>query len=433
MAQVREAQQAIASGDLKAASKLLKEAFDRSGGHGVPRTMMEHLAVASATHGGACHLTGLARPRAYDLATAAMKPLPAGRPSIAVSARGAVVTWTDAHEGPEHAYTAALDDALRDEGAPVDVTPEGLSVARPELRRAGDKLVLAYGDGKGPEAGVHARLLDAEGRIAGPSVAVIPPKPGAFSPGIAVAADGSLYVGWTDADGDSEDLFFRHLGASLEPAGEVVRATDLVPAGPSRPRVRGPSLAVGGDALLLAYRMERDPQRLIQEMRLPLADAGKGLEPGKKGERRADRTIGEVVLVNTDKAKSDNPSLGCGGGSCFLVWHGEGAAGGASAAFIDPGKAQPLWRRKFSRTGTRPAVSVAPSGAAQIVWYEGGKILTATFSRDGVGTPTKIARVSGDQPTPSIAPGNKPGEWYMAWLDYETGHLEAYAARVQCK
>jgi serine/threonine-protein kinase len=34
---------------------------------------------------------------------------------------------------------------------------------------------------------------------------------------------------------------------------------------------------------------------------------------------------------------------------------------------------------------------------------------------------------------PSIAAGSKPGEWYLAWLDYETGHLEAYAARVLCK
>jgi hypothetical protein len=54
-------------------------------------------------------------------------------------------------------------------------------------------------------------------------------------------------------------------------------------------------------------------------------------------------------------------------------------------------------------------------------------------TRDGVTIPTKIARISGDQPMPSIAPGIKPGEWYIAWLDYETGHLEAYAARVQCK
>ena len=40
---------------------------------------------------------------------------------------------------------------------------------------------------------------------------------------------------------------------------------------------------------------------------------------------------------------------------------------------------------------------------------------------------------TGDQPTPSIIAGEKPGEWYVAWLDYEAGHLEAYGARLVCK
>ena len=435
MTQVREGQLAIAAGDLKLATRLLKEAFDRGAGHGVPRTMLEHVAVAAASGDrAACKLTGLARPRAYDLATPSMRAMPAGRPSIAVTPRGAVVTWTDAHDGVEHAYTALLDDALRLEGKPYDVTPEGVAVARPELRRVGDKLVLAYSDGKGPEAGVHARFIDADGRIAGAAVAVTPAKQGGYSPSIAALADGSVFVAWSDeGDGDSEDLFFRKLGPGLDLQGSPVRATDLVPAGPGKPRARLPSIAVAGEALLAAYRLERDPLRLIQHMRLPLGEAGTGLAPTKKGERRVDRSIGEVVLVNTDKAKSDGPSLACGGGACFLAWHGEGTGGGASAAYVDPGRAQPLWRRKFSRMGTRPAVAVSASGQAQLVWFEGSKVLTAPLTRDGVGTPSRIARISGDQPLPSIAAGNRPGEWYVAWLDYEIGHLEAYAARVQCK
>jgi serine/threonine-protein kinase len=435
MPAVREGQAQLAAGDYKAAAKQLKEAYDRSGGQGVPRTMLEHLAVAmSSGDRAACRLAGVARPRAYDLANPALKPTPAGRPSIVLSAHGPLVVWTDAHEGPEHAYAVALDDALRDEGAPFDVTPEALAVSRPEVRRSGEQLVLVYGDAKGPEAGIHARFLDAQGRIAGPSVAVTPAKPGSYAPGVAVASDGSLHVAWTDdVDGDSEDLFLRRLGPRLELLGEPVRATDLVPAGLNHPRVRWPSLAVGADALFVAYRLEREPAHLIQQLRLPLADAGTGLPPPPKKSGRVDRNIGEVVLVNNDRARSDSPSLACGGGICFLVWQGEGATGGASAAFIETARAQPVWRRKFSRAGTRPAVAVAPSGGAQIVWYEGGKVLTASLNRDGVGTPTKIARVSGDQPTPSIVAGSKPGEWYVAWLDYETGHLEAYAARVQCK
>jgi serine/threonine-protein kinase len=433
MTQVREGQQALAGGDLKLASKLLKDAFDRSGGHGVPRTLLEHVAVAvTSADKVPCHLTGLARPRTYDLGSPAARAVPAGRPSIALTARGVVVTWTDGHEGPEHAYTAFLDEALRVDAAPVDVTPEGTSVGRPELRRAGDRLVLAYGDAKGAEAGVHARFLDDEGHIAGPSVAVSPVKASSFAPSLVSAANGSVYVAWTDEVDDSEDMFLRRLSASLEPVGDVVRATDLVPAGPGKPRVRSPSLAIGADSLLAVYRMERDPLRLVQQLRVPLAEV-KGLAPLKKGEKKADRAIGEVVLVNTDKAKSDGPNIACTATACFVTWYGEGLGGGASAAYLEPMKPQPLWRRKFARLGTHPAIAVAPTGQAQVVWYESGRIFTAPISRDGVGTPTRIARISGEQPTPALTPGKRPGEWYLAWLDYETGHLEAYAARVTCK
>jgi serine/threonine-protein kinase len=437
MTLVREAQQTIAGGDLKGASKQLKEAFEKSVGHGVPRTMMEHLAVAQAAGDRApCKLTGLGRPRAYDLGAAPVpKPPPAGRPTIAVTDRGAVVIWTDAHDGAEHAWAASLDEALRDQGAPLDVTPEATAVARPELRRAGDKLILVYGDAKGAEAGVRARFLDPDGRIGGPSVAVSAVHPAAYAPVLAPLSDGSSIVAWTEEEGDSEDLFWRKLDPSLTPSGEVVRATDLVPAGPSRPRVRWPSVAIGSDALLVAYRMERDPLRLIQELRLPLGEAGAGLGPLKKGDRKIDRTIGEVVLVNTEKAKSDAPSIACGAAGCFIAWYAEGPAGGlgVSAAFLDPAKAQPIWRRKLTRVGARPSIAVAPSGQAQLVWFEANKLVTASLTRDGMGPPTRFARVSGDQPAPAIAPGTKPGEWYVAWLDYEIGHLEAYAARVQCK
>jgi eukaryotic-like serine/threonine-protein kinase len=433
MALVREGQQAIAAGDLKGASKLFKEAYDKFGGPGVPRTLGDHLAVAiAAGDRGPCRLTGLARPRSYDLVSTSIRSVNTGRPSIAVGAHGAVVTWTDAHEGSEHAYAVALDEVLRDRGAPVDVTPEGNNVLHPDLVPAGEKLVLVYGDGKGPEAGVHARFLDADGRIGGPSVAITLPKAGSFWPSVAKAPDGTFYVAWSDeGDTDSEDLFLRHLGLGLEPAGEVVRATDLVPAGPSKPRVRFPSISVAGDAVQVAFRLEREPVRLIDHLRLPLADAGKGLPPPKKGDRK-DRNIGDLVLVNTDKSKADGPSLACGAGTCFLAWHVE-QGGGAWAASIDPATAKPVARWHFTRTGGHPAVAVSAAGQAQLVWYENKQVFTAAITRDGVGVASRVARISAEEPLPSIAPGSKPGEWYLAWLDYEIGHLEAYAARVQCK
>ena len=42
-------------------------------------------------------------------------------------------------------------------------------------------------------------------------------------------------------------------------------------------------------------------------------------------------------------------------------------------------------------------------------------------------------RVSGAQPSPAIIAGKAPGEWLIAWLDFEAGVLEPYAARFVCK
>ncbi|XXX74966.1 serine/threonine-protein kinase [Sorangium sp. So ce134] len=432
---VAQAQQSIAAGDLKAALRQLRDAQEK-GNHPVPRTLIEHVQVAlkDASGKAPCQLTGLARPRTHDLVREGGRAVGASRPSISLGPRGAVVTWTDSHEGTEHAYTAVLDSAMRPSSPALDVTPEGRAIGRPELTTAGDRLVLTYWDGKGPEAGVYVRWLDASGRIDAPAMMVARfPRGGNSWPSLARASEGFV-IAWSD-DGDnasSEDLFMRRLSPNLDPVGEIIRLTDVTPTGPSKPRVRLPSIAVTSDVMHLAFRYDREPTRVIQYMRLPLASADKGLPPAAPG-KRADRALGDLSLVNSDRARSDSPSLACGAAGCFVVWHGEAPIGGASAAYIDPAKGQPLWRKRFSKAGARPSVAIAPSGQAQLVWFEQGRMLTASINRDGIGAPTKFARVSGDQPAPSISPGAKPGEWYVAWLDYEAGHLEPYAARIQCR
>jgi serine/threonine-protein kinase len=439
MRQIQDGQQAITTGDLKGAAKLFKDAFDKSGGHGLPRTLNDHLAVAIAGASDAkatCRLTGLARPRSYDLGvTQPVRPIASGRPEIVYGAHGAVMTWTDSHEGAEHAYSVALDDALRDKLDPVDVSPEATQALKPELTRAGEELVLSYTDARGNDPGGHARFLDADGRIKGPLMPISSPaaRPSTSSPAITRAPDGTSYAVWSDEGaGDSEDLFLRRLSPTLEAQGDAIRLTDLVPAGPSRPRARIPSLAIDSGGIFLAYRVEREPVHSIYAMHLPLGDGLKGLEPPKKSETKTDRNVSAPTLINTDKSKADGPSLACASSACFLAWYTEGT-GGASAALLDPTKGQPLWRRKFSHTGTHPAVAVSATGQAQLVWFDGGTVMTASINRDTVGQPSRIARVIGDQPMPSITAGGKPGEWYLAWLDYEAGHLEAYAARVLCK
>ncbi|AUX25869.1 uncharacterized protein SOCEGT47_064220 [Sorangium cellulosum] len=431
---VAQAQEAIAAGDLKAALRLLKDAQEK-GNHAVPRTLIEHVQVALKEANGKapCRLTGLSRPRTHDLVRGGGRAIGASRPSITLGPRGAVVTWTDSHEGSEHAYTAALDSAMRPSSPALDVTPEGRAIGRPELTSAGDRLVLTYWDGKGPEAGVQVRWLDGDGRIDGPAMMVARfPRGGNSWPSLTRAPEGFM-VAWSDDDDNaSEDLFLRRLSPNLDPLGEIIRLTDVTPTGPSKPRAHFPAIAVANDALHVALRFDREPTRIIQYMRIGLASIDKGLPPVSPG-KRADRALGDLALVNSDRARSDSPSLVCGASGCFVTWHGEPPIGGASAAYIDPAKGQPLWRKRFSKAGTRPTVAIAPSGHAQLVWFEKGRMTTASITRDGIGKPTKFARVSGDQPTPSISPGARPGEWYIAWLDYEAGHLEPYAARIQCR
>jgi serine/threonine-protein kinase len=431
---VADAQAAIAKGEPKEAFKLLKDAFDK-GGHGVPRTMLDHVQIAISEGGKSpCTLKGLGRPRTYDLAHAQARRVPSGRPAIAMGERGPVMVWADNHAGPEHAYAVLLDEAMRPLSAPIDVTPEGSAVSKPVLESVDGKLLLAYTDGRGPDAGVHARMLDPDGRIGGPQITVAPLRAPSSGVSIDRAPDGSFFVAWTaESETGHEDLYLRRVSAKLEPLGEVVRVTDVPMAGPQKPRARFPSIAVVGDALHLAFRLDRMPQHYVEHVRLPIADADKSLPPRDKSAGREERFVGESALMNKDRGKADAPSIACSKDACFFAWSRE-TGGNAHAAFINPAHAEPLWRNPFSARGSHPAVAFDDAGRAQMVWFERGGVMTTSINRDGVGkTVSKLARVSGDQPTPSVVAGKGAGEWFIAWLDFEAGYLEPYAARFVCR
>lgn len=430
---VSEAQDKLKANDHRGAFKALKEAFDK-GGHGVPRTMLDQVQVAINADAAksTCSVTGLGRPRTYDLQTLVPKRVSGGRPFIALGANGPVVTWTDTHEGPEHAFAAVLDDSLRTLADPVDITPEGGSVRLPVLMSYDSDLPILYTDGKGANAGVHVRSIAADGTIGSPMVKIAPLKAPSSGASIARAADGTYVVVWaSELDNGSEELFVRRLSAKLEPLGEPIRATDFAATGLQKPRVRVPVVAVAGDAAQITFRLERSPQQVIYRMRIPLANFDKGVDARKKGDL-ADHHIGELVVVNTDKIRGDTTSIACGKEGCFLVWDVE-TMGGVSAAAIDPATAQPLWRDKFSRAGGHPTVAFDDAGNARVVWYEKGAIMTAPITRAKVGASAKVGRISGTQPPAALVPGKTPGEWYLSWLDYEAGLLEPYVGRFLCQ
>ena len=221
---------------------------------------------------------------------------------------------------------------------------------------------------------------------------------------------------------------------NLEPIGNEVRSTDYVPRG-TKPRVRLPSAGIAGGFLNVAFRFEREPFHLIQLLRVGLQDPAlpKGLDapPEKPVPKDKDRELGEVKVVNTDKEKADTPHIECVTEGCFLAWHGEN--GGAYAAYMEASKGQILWRKKFDPKGGHPTLSIAPSGAIELAWFEGREAQNRGHDagRRRPGYPDRTG--DGRSAPPSLAPGGAPGEWYVTWLDAEAGHPELFGTRALCK
>jgi serine/threonine-protein kinase len=256
-----------------------------------------------------------------------------------------------------------------------------------------------------------------------------------YWPAIERAPDG-FYVAWQDdRDGGGDELFLRHLGQQAEPLGNEIRATDY--AGPSKrpPVVRTADVAVASNALYVTYELDRDTkQHLIERMRLTLGspEVSAGLDAGKRGAKK-DRELGDVQLVNEDKAPANSPNMTCGSEGCFLSWNGEAGAGaGAYVALVDASLGRVVWRKLLATKGSHPVLASSASGQVMVAYFEQGRVRMATLSRDGVGVPSAVAKVSGDQPRPSLASG-RPGEWLLAWQDSEERRSEVYAARVVCK
>jgi serine/threonine-protein kinase len=418
-----EGQAAFSQHDVASAQRKFREAQDAGGGHAARGLLAQLEVIQRGT--GPCSVAAISQPRLGLINNVA-------RPTIAPTTKGAVVAWTDDHEqsGHDHVYSVVIDATGHPLTRPRDLTPEGDDVERPQLVGIGDRSLLLYWDKSGREAGVRVRWLDIEGRIAGASVLVGAARPSKTTwPSIDRSPDG-FWVAWEDdRDKDGDDLFVRHLGQELEPLGPELRLTDFAQIKAKEANVRVPSIAVASNALVIAYKLDRDKTHEIQRLRLPLStpELAKGLDDATSP-RRKDRVLGDVKQVSEDKVQSDAPSIACGAEGCFVAWHGE--SGGAYASMIELVKGTAVWTKKLA--GSHPSLGVG-DGQVAVAYYEGGRVRIAMLTRDGVGPESALAKVKGDQPRPSLAPGAKRGEWLVAWQDVESGHAEAFAMRVVCK
>jgi len=422
---ISHAQELLAGGDGKAALDAFKDAM--KGGAAVARSVLSHMSVAIEEPSGPCKLTGISRPRPYAI------DMPVSRPTLLHSSAGTVFVWIDNHQDSKkrQAYAVLLDDALRRTSAEVALTPEATSARQAQLIPAGDKFVLLYWDDGGSEPGVYARFISHDGHIAGPPRRISAVKKGDLF--AALTANGNKFwaVWQEEIDKGSTDIMARELDAELAPLGEAIRLTAIPPAKAASTAAATPSVAVLNGHLYLAFSINRGFEKIqMYVQRIALSDPAlkNGLLPLKKASGK-ERFLGQAQLLSSKDGKNTTPVLACTSEGCFVVWDDEKA--GASVAFIEKDKGQMLWRRDLPAKVVRPALA-ANASSALISWFDESRLRVAPLTRDGLGAVSSLSRVSGFQPQPDLAPGEKPGQWYISWRDYESAHLEVFALRTEC-
>ena len=422
-----EGQRAFAAGDVSLAKHKFEEVATLPGGVAISKLFIDQVTQPQQ---GPCRMSAFSHPR-FTITQ------PAGRPTVAPNAKGAVVAWTDRHglRDREHVFSVTLDQAGTPVTAVRDLTPEATEASRPGLLASSDALALVYWDAKGREAGVRVRSLQQDGHIARESILVGGAHEGQYWPSIEKALDG-YWVVWQDSrDKDGDDVFIRKLDKHMDTVGPETRLTDYLPKqkGLKIANARVPSVAVAANQLFVTYKLEKDQSRQIMRMRLPVNSQGfaVGLDDKDKEAQKNERVAGDTLAVSDDRSLPDNPQIACGRAGCFIAWHVDG--GPAMAARIDAKDGKVIWKLRISDRATRPAIVDGAEGQVMVGYYEGGKVKVASFTLDGIGPSSTIAKVSGDHARPWLAPGTQKGEYWIAWEDLEAGRSEPYVARFVCK
>lgn len=426
---IAEAQELMRS-DPARAIETFRAAF-QDGSMPAARSLLSHATIA-VEEKSKCRVTGISRPRPFQI------DVPVSRPSIVVTAKGPVVAWVDNHQDPRRrqVFSVLLDSALRRISLPIDVTPEGTSVRQFELVPTGEHLALLYWEDGGKEPGVYARMLDLEGKIETGLRKLSSGRKGDYYPALALMPGGDFWAVWEEEiEGNVSDLVARRLGPDLEPKSNAVRLTAFrPPSGPAR-QPRTPSAVIDRNQLIVAFAKDLGGQRIqVMLQTIPLDDpalqtgiafkVGKGVRPPRKN----DEVLGTMKSVSPASSRNAQPRLTCHEAGCFVAWDDEKA--GALMAFVDRERG-PLWHREFGNKGASPALAQDERGLV-VAWFEGARLKLAPIARDGIGTASLISRVSGIQPPPDVARGSKPGEWYVAFRDFESAHHEVFALRAEC-
>jgi len=420
-------QMRLAEGDMQGALSAVEEAI-RSGGEGIGTNLRSHLRASQETPDAPCQLKALGRPRPFDIVD------PASRPTLAKSSAGLVVAWVDGHEdrNRRQVFTTVLDSALRRIAPARLAAPEPANARFPQLMSVGGRLLLMYWDGQSRQSGIFMRYLDPDGRISSPIRRVAPVGHDEYSPALARDPDGTYWLVWEDDSTDgAEDLLLRHLDARFNALSPVIRLTSLRPDRALRPGAIKPAVVVEEGQLVILFTLRRGLSRRVYLMLVPRGSPAlrAGVTASKSGKITEDKFAGRVRPLGAEGSSSDDARVACTDHACFTFWGDDKA--GIVAGSLDLATSELLWRHEIAPRGARPYVA-ATAKRALAAWYDASRVRVAQVTSDGVGTISTIAKVSGIQPFPEVAPGTDPGQWYLAWRDFEAAHYEVMCACIAC-
>jgi serine/threonine protein kinase len=432
--QIATAQQHLAKQDTDVAVRLFKGAFDASSQNNAARSFYNQAEVLSEnTPQASCRITGLGRPRPYSGSSDSST-----LPTFVVTTHGVVAGWAEMDPATRRrfAYTTTLDQYFRRVSPVVAVTPEAKLVQSPQLEELDDGIALLYWDSSPEGAGVFVRRLDASGSIAGSPLPVSPSGERQSFPTLMKDPNGKLWVAWTERDGTRvSNILVRPLGPDLKPAGGTARLTRYVTPPRNASIASRAALAVAHGFLNVAYAFERGAERHVFALRVSLADPllGSGGLPAPSeegGKNEPDRFLGQIVPVSSGAGQHNQPSIACNEAGCFVAWDDQ--KNGAHAAYFTANNGEIIWRRDLGPKAIAPSLAVSGSDVA-IAWYDAGRLRLAKLGPNGPSEPTVLGRATGYQPPPNVLAGNKPGEWIVAWRDFEAGQHEGFLARAECK
>ncbi|MES1185621.1 MAG: serine/threonine-protein kinase [Myxococcales bacterium] len=425
-----EAQDLLTNGTAKDALDGFKAAF-AAGSQPPARSLLSQATVVAEEANGPCRVTALARPRPFGIVE------PSSRPTLIKTDRGILYSWADTHlDGKRRqAYAVLLDNAMRRVSEPTPITPEASSVRTQQLVSAASGAALVYWEDTGDSAGVYVRRLEADGKIAGPARRISDVKKGELQPSLTIV-DGGYWAFWEeDAARGRVDVMARQLDDKLEPKGKITRLAQLASAPRNANTASSPDAVVSHGALQIVLSVDRGVEHhQVMLLRVPLNDpalATGGLVIDKKKKPGGmDLNIGTLSPLSRANSKNTTPRIACLEKACAVVWDDD--SGGAYAAYLEHDKTEPLWHREFSPKGIRPTLVATPDKTL-IAWYEDSRLKLAELGRDGLGKASVLARANGFQPEPDVTRGEKPGQWLIAFRDYESAHFEAFGLRAECR